>query len=206
MAQQRSGGIGKQKISRRQFLTLSWWGLAGFLLSGLGGFTIWSLWPTKKSAFSQTVVLGGIPCILGPGKVAGNVNDLKVGDVAEVNKECFFVVRTETGILTLYNKCPHLGCAVPWKPGLPARLEEPDILTPTNGLGRFHCPCHGSQYDRLGVIREGPAPRPMDYFDPEDITIDEAGNIVVDTSKPVKRSSFDKETQVKRYPDQVKEV
>lgn len=195
MAQQRSGGIRKQRINRRQFLTLSWWGLAGFLLSGLSGITIWSLWPTKKSPFSQTVVLGGIS----GGKVAaGNVNDLKVGEVTVFVKERFFVIRTETGILALHNKCPHLGCAVPWRGDLPARPEEPDILTPPNGLGRFHCPCHGSQYDRLGVIREGPAPRPMDYFDPEDVAIDAVGNIVVDTSKAVTRSSFDEGSQVKK--------
>ena len=195
MTQKHLEDIGRRKLSRRQFLTISWWGMAGLLLSGLGGFSIWSLWPKKKSAFTQPVVLGGIPCILGPGKVAGNVNDLKVGDVAEFNKECFFVVRTEKGILALFNKCPHLGCAVPWRPDKEARPEDP--LKPPNGMGKFNCPCHDSQYDRLGVIQKGPAPRPMDYFDPGDIAIDAEGNIVVDTSKAIKRYKFE-ESQVKR--------
>ena len=54
----------------------------------------------------------------------------------------------EAGIVALYQKCPHLGCRVPqcvssqW----------------------FECPCHGSQYNRVGEKKGGPAPRGMDHF------------------------------------------
>ena len=45
-------------------------------------------------------------------------------------------------ILALYQKCVHLGCRVPW----------------CQSSQWFECPCHGSQYDSSGRIRQGPAP------------------------------------------------
>jgi cytochrome b6-f complex iron-sulfur subunit len=54
----------------------------------------------------------------------------------------------QSGIVALYQKCPHLGCRVP------------------NCLSSqwFECPCHGSQYNRVGEKKGGPAPRGMDRF------------------------------------------
>jgi cytochrome b6-f complex iron-sulfur subunit len=52
------------------------------------------------------------------------------------------------GVLALYQKCPHLGCRVP------------QCITSQ----WFECPCHGSQYNRVGEKRAGPAPRGMDRF------------------------------------------
>ena len=61
-----------------------------------------------------------------------------------------------------YQKCPHLGCRVPqcvssqW----------------------FECGCHGSQYNRVGEKKGGPAPRGMDHFPLE---FSAAGEVTVDT-------------------------
>ena len=52
------------------------------------------------------------------------------------------------GLVALYQKCPHLGCRVP------------ECQTSQ----WFECPCHGSQYNRVGEKRGGPAPRGMDRF------------------------------------------
>lgn len=52
------------------------------------------------------------------------------------------------GLVALYQKCPHLGCKVPWCPS----------------SQWFECPCHGSKYNRVGEKRGGPAPRGMDRF------------------------------------------
>ena len=52
------------------------------------------------------------------------------------------------GLVALYQKCPHLGCRVP------------QCVTSQ----WFECPCHGSQYNRVGEKRGGPAPRGMDRF------------------------------------------
>jgi len=83
----------------------------------------------------------------------------------------FYLTRTSDGILALYRKCVHLGCVVPWN----------------DAEDQFHCPCHGSLYDRKGEVQGGPAPRPLDYFP---IT-QEAGVMLVDTGKQTQRKSYD---------------
>src|SRR5690606_2784666 len=67
----------------------------------------------------------------------------------------------EAGIVTLYQKCPHLGCRVP-------ACETSQW---------FECGCHGSQYNRVGEKKGGPAPRGMDHF-PATIS---GGEVTVDT-------------------------
>ena len=67
----------------------------------------------------------------------------------------------ENGLVALYQKCPHLGCRVP----------------ECKSSQWFECPCHGSQYDRVGEKKAGPAPRGMDRFG---ITVAN-GNVIVDT-------------------------
>ena len=67
----------------------------------------------------------------------------------------------ELGYVALYQKCPHLGCRVPW-----CQTSQ-----------WFECPCHGSKYDRVGEKQGGPAPRGMDRFP---FTIS-GGTVTVDT-------------------------
>ena len=42
-------------------------------------------------------------------------------------------------------ECTHLGCLVPWD----------------SFQAKFVCPCHGSQYDRSGMVMRGPASGPL---------------------------------------------
>jgi cytochrome b6-f complex iron-sulfur subunit len=66
-----------------------------------------------------------------------------------------------SGIVALYQKCPHLGCRVP-----------------TCATSQwFECPCHGSQFNRVGEKKGGPAPRGMDRFA---VSINN-GSVVIDT-------------------------
>jgi cytochrome b6-f complex iron-sulfur subunit len=68
----------------------------------------------------------------------------------------------EEGYVALFQKCPHLGCRVPW-----CQTSQ-----------WFECPCHGSKYNRVGEKKGGPAPRGMDRF-----SMEVSGNdVVVDTS------------------------
>ena len=69
----------------------------------------------------------------------------------------------ENGVVALYQKCPHLGCRVP----------------ECKSSQWFECPCHGSQYNRVGEKKAGPAPRGMDQFA---ITVTPTSDVVVDTS------------------------
>ena len=67
----------------------------------------------------------------------------------------------ESGIVALYQKCPHLGCRVP----------------ECKSSQWFECPCHGSQYNRVGEKKAGPAPRGMDRFG---VSVSN-GSVIVDT-------------------------
>ena len=74
------------------------------------------------------------------------------------------------GLVALYQKCPHLGCTVPWRPEFEFEGEK----------AWFRCPCHGSTYTRGGARVFGPAPRSMDTFD---LTIGSDGLLSVNTGK-----------------------
>src|SRR3546814_16468011 len=67
----------------------------------------------------------------------------------------------EAGYVALYQKCVHLGCRVP------------ECVTSQ----WFECQCHGSQYNRVGEKKGGPAPRGLDRFP---ITVN-GSSISVDT-------------------------
>lgn len=162
-------------VSRRQFFNRA---TISLMAAGLGTFGAASfvafLWPTKTGGFG-----GKVP--------VGRLDDIKAGIVsgggffyapearawitsypkdalpkAEVAYEPAVYGNMEQGITIQYQKCPHLGCRVPqcvssqW----------------------FECGCHGSQYNRVGEKKGGPAPRGMDHFAAE---ITSAGDVVVDT-------------------------
>jgi len=75
----------------------------------------------------------------------------------------FFLIHAPGAIAAAYRKCTHLGCTVPWN-----KTED-----------QFHCPCHGSLYDKhTAVVIGGPAPRGLDLFHVADVN----GSIVVDTN------------------------
>jgi hypothetical protein len=71
-------------------------------------------------------------------------------------------------VRALSQVCPHLGC-------------RPN---PCLDDFWFHCPCHQSRYDRLGIKaageRYGPAPRGMDRFA---IEVDAGGVLTIDTAR-----------------------
>jgi len=76
----------------------------------------------------------------------------------------FFIIHAPGGIIAAYRKCTHLGCSVPWNAS-----ED-----------QFHCPCHGSLYDKhTAVVKGGPAPKPLQLFH---IVNDASGTLIVDTN------------------------
>ena len=68
-------------------------------------------------------------------------------------------------LVALAEKCTHLGCRVPW----------------CESSGQFECPCHGSNFNRAGDYRTGPAPRGMDRYEIEVID----GIVHVDTGSVI---------------------
>lgn len=145
-------------LNRRQFLGIAWTGSLAVLFAQ----SVWSL-----LKFLKPVTSGGF----GGSIYAGQVEEFLVGSINRVLKGRFYISRTDDGILALWQKCTHLGCAVPW-------VEEE---------GQFHCPCHGSLFDKFGEVTGGPAPRPLDIF-PVSI---KSGEVWVDTSQPTVRSKYD---------------
>jgi len=148
----------KIRFTRGQFLGIAWVGAIGLVL----GEVILAL-----GRFIQPVSTGGFGGIV----YAGKVDEFPVGSVSYILSGRFFIVRNADGLLAIWQKCTHLGCAVPW-----AENEN-----------QFHCPCHGSLFSPEGVVQGGPAPRPMDIF-PIEIRGDE---VWVDTSKPTQRTVYE---------------
>lgn len=153
-----------QLVSRRNFLRNT---ILGSTLVGLGattGIFVRFFWPNKTGAFGRefTVPLDVVP---------------PVGDAPYRNQAGkFYIINNDDGALALYWKCPHLGCTVPWSP--------PEDM--------WHCPCHGSIYNRHGERVAGPAPRPMDLM-PMRV---EGNNVIVDSGTIIERSEWTPEQSV----------
>jgi cytochrome b6-f complex iron-sulfur subunit len=145
-------------ISRRNFLGLAFAGsLAALVGQGLAA-TLKFLQPPKVAGFGGLVL-------------AGKVDEFPQGSVTRVMAGRFYILHNQDGLLAVYQKCTHLGCSVPW----------------VEGEGQFHCPCHGSLFNRNGEVIGGPAPRPLETFRIEV----KNGEVWVDTSKPVNRSPYE---------------
>ena len=160
-------------VSRRQFLNRGTITMFMLGLGGFGGACLVFLWPTGVSGFGSKINLGKVDDILAeidakkvPFYTASGRTYLvpypKSGLVKAKGVYSGGVLTgMESGVVALYQKCPHLGCKVPW----------------CESSQWFECPCHGSQYNRVGEKKGGPAPRGMDRFA---VSVD-AGNVIVDT-------------------------
>jgi cytochrome b6-f complex iron-sulfur subunit len=174
MAKEKGG-----KLDRRRFLGQMWWLAAGVLaLQGVGA-TLLSLWPqTKVGAFGAKFDIG-------------KPEDYPLASLTYFPQGLFYLARVQTsdgvsGLLALYRRCTHLGCVVPWREH---EVSEDDLAD----KGRFNCPCHGSIFNRYGLVRGGPAPRPLDLFP----IVQEGDRVLVDTGKVIQRANFD-DSQVTR--------
>ena len=77
------------------------------------------------------------------------------------------VYRDDQGVYAISRVCTHLGC----------------IVKPTTE--GFECPCHGSRYDRDGLVTKGPAPRPLQWLEVKEqggaLYVDEAASVPAGT-------------------------
>jgi cytochrome b6-f complex iron-sulfur subunit len=154
-----NGKSEKSKINRRQFLGMAWTGS----LAVLSGQSLAALFK-----FLRPVNTGGFGGVVN----AGKVSDFPPGSISQNKAGRFYLYRLDDGsFMALWQRCTHLGCNVPW----------------VEGENQFHCPCHGSLFDKKGIVLGGPAPRPLDVFL---VTIND-GEVFVDTGNPVQRAGFD---------------
>ena len=163
-------------VTRRQVLNR---GIVSTMLLAIGGFSasmVAMLWPSLSGGFGSKIrvgtmdeVMGEIaekkePFYLGAGRLYVNPYPKDaVGAAKGVQSYSAVVEGYDQGIVALYQKCPHLGCRVPW-----CKTSQ-----------WFECPCHGSQYNQNGEKKAGPAPRGMDRFA---VSVDGA-TVVVDTGQ-----------------------
>jgi len=164
-------------FNRRQFLNRSTVVLmsTGLLTFAAAGFVAF-LWPTAAPIFGGKVNVGKLNDILasirsnGGFFYASNARSYVTVYPAEalpkargVREYKPILEGMESGVVALYQKCPHLGCRVP----------------ECKSSQWFECPCHGSQYNRNGEKKSGPAPRGMDHFA---VTVGATGDVIIDTS------------------------
>ena len=160
-------------VTRRQFFNRSITAMMGLGLSGFGGAVLAFLWPSPSGGFGSKISVGSIDDLLSnirdtrePHYVAsGRFYISPYPQDAVTKAEATYSVSVlpgmQAGVVALYQKCPHLGCRVPF----------------CSTSQWFECGCHGSQYNRVGEKKGGPAPRGMDQF-PVEVS---GGSATVDT-------------------------
>lgn len=161
-------------VTRRQVLNRGIVTTFTLAISGFGAACVAMLWPSLSGGFGSKIRVGSFddvmeeiadkrePFYVGAGRTYINPYPPADADKAKgITAYAALVDGFEQGVVAIYQKCPHLGCRVPW-----CKTSQ-----------WFECPCHGSQYNRVGEKKGGPAPRGMDHF----VAAVENGIIVVDT-------------------------
>lgn len=173
-------------VTRRQFFNRAALTVFGLFLAQFTITSLAFLWPKLRGGFGTPISVGKVAelkaeIIQGasvvPKFVASAQSWIVPFEVSQLSGSSFestpFVVAggedDGVGLMALWQRCVHLGCRVP-------------SCVPSQG---FECPCHGSKYNLHGEYEQGPAPRNMDRFA---VTIDDAGEMIVDTGEIVQSS------------------
>ena len=165
------------EISRRQFFNRGIVTFFGLGLLGFGASVLAFLWPQLGVGFGAVINIGSTSSV--DTKIAegagfayypeGRMWVTKYPPAALPSARRVYkqeLPGMEAGYTALYQKCVHLGCRVP-----ECKTSQ-----------WFECQCHGSQYNRNGEKKGGPAPRGLDRFplsvDGSSISVD-TGNVII---------------------------
>jgi len=163
-------GVSRRQFFNRATITLMTAGLGAFSAAAFVGF----LWPTGSGGFGGMVAVGKLSSIQDGIKQGGGFFYAPEARswITEYPAEALplargiypenLLVTMEQGITVMSQKCPHLGCRIP------------ECATSQ----WFECQCHGSQYNRVGEKKGGPAPRGMDRHP---ATVSASGDVVINT-------------------------
>ncbi|HEU5300777.1 MAG TPA: ubiquinol-cytochrome c reductase iron-sulfur subunit [Acidimicrobiia bacterium] len=160
-------------VTRRQFFNRGILTGMGLAVGGFGGAALAFVWPSSAGGAGAKVNVGSIAQIEAdleakrPFYNASAKLYIQPYPKADVKKAAKVypppvAAGMAQGFVALSQKCPHLGCRVPW-----CQTSQ-----------WFECPCHGSKYNRVGEKTGGPAPRGMDHFG---LSVS-GGAVIVDTS------------------------
>jgi len=149
-------------VSRRMFFNRAAVGMMSASLGAFGAAVIAFLWKGAEGGFGSKIAAGRVSDILS--NIRANNGFLYLAEArawvteypesalakakAVYGNQAQVLAGMEAGVVALYQKCPHLGCRVP----------------ECKSSQWFECQCHGSQYNRVGEKKGGPAPRGMDRF------------------------------------------
>ena len=154
-------------VNRRQFFNRGILAAQSLALGSFGLATIGFLWPSLSGGFGGRVKAGKVSDVMGEiqetkqpvyvPEARAYLNPYPGSALPEAKRVYSesILPGMEQGVVALFQKCPHLGCRVPW-----CQTSQ-----------WFECPCHGSKYNRVGEKKGGPAPRGMDRF-PVEVTPD----------------------------------
>jgi cytochrome b6-f complex iron-sulfur subunit len=159
-------------VTRRQFFNRGIVTFFGLGLSGFGAACLAFLWPQAGVGFGAVIPIGSTADVDTKISEGGGFAYYPEGRmwVTHYPAAALGAARgvyaqelpgMEAGYTALYQKCVHLGCRVP-----ECKTSQ-----------WFECQCHGSQYNRNGEKKGGPAPRGLDRFP---LTV-EGGRVSVDT-------------------------
>lgn len=159
-------------VTRRHFFNVGIVSFFGLGLTGFGAACLAFIWPQVGVGFGAVINIGSTSSV--DTKIAegqgfayypeGRMWVTHYPAAALVAARGVYTQELEgmeAGYTGLYQKCPHLGCRVP-----ECKTSQ-----------WFECQCHGSQYNRNGEKKGGPAPRGLDRFP---LTVS-GGNVSVDT-------------------------
>lgn len=130
------------RVGRRQLLRLGFLGAASLAGAEIAAAVV---------PFLKVQRIAGLGAPVNVGTRAQVLAAFAAADDAPIlfRQGHFFLLHAPGGIVAAYRKCTHLGCAVPFS------VSE----------DRFHCPCHGSIYDkRTAIVIRDPAPTPLQLF------------------------------------------
>lgn len=106
-------------------------------ISPTGACAAWTSWELLRP-FTSTAAAGKLR--------VGTAGDYQPGSPTYIRAGRLWIANADGHLFALSQKCPHLGCRVPF----------------CESSGRFECPCHGSIFDIGGEWIEGPSPRGID--------------------------------------------
>jgi cytochrome b6-f complex iron-sulfur subunit len=163
-------GVSRRQFFNRATVTLMSAGIAGFAAAAFVAF----LWPSGTGGFGGAVTVGKIDNVKAGIKQGGGFFYVPEARswITEYPAEAVPLAETvypesvlgimRDGLVVLSQKCPHLGCRIP----------------ECSTSQWFECQCHGSQYNRVGEKKAGPAPRGMDHHP---ASLSAAGDVIIDT-------------------------
>ena len=164
-------GVSRRQFFNRATVALTSAGVGGFFAAGFVAF----LWPTATGGFGQAVTVGKLDDILDThpqrGRLLLRAAAHAPGSPSTRPTPC----RRPQAVYSAQHRRRHGAGHRRPLPEVPApRLPRPECATSQ----WFECPCHGSQYNRVGEKKAGPAPRGMDRFP---VTVAGNGDVTVDT-------------------------